>query len=223
MLLTEHKFRRVIRKTIIENNYRVNERFYRQLNRNLMNEVSMNSIKKSFSSVKNAFKKGSVNKKSIVPKAKKASFIIKSIALMSLLNAAAVGKTLESGHFNQLNKTLDGIEQIAKSIEGNAGEGLDAIVSAQEYVDVLSDAAIGGDLTPEDMSNILATANKIKAVNKQDEEMKNTMKDLQRELDQFNAKYEEGQEDFGEVLDDTLEAMTGQIHVGGESLDDLGI
>jgi hypothetical protein len=38
MLLAENQVRKVIRKTIVENNYRINERFYRQLERNLINE-----------------------------------------------------------------------------------------------------------------------------------------------------------------------------------------
>ena len=44
MLLTEHQVRKVVRKTIVENNFRVNERFYRQLERNLLREFSMQDI-----------------------------------------------------------------------------------------------------------------------------------------------------------------------------------
>ena len=48
MLLTENQVRRVIRKTIVQNNYRVNERFYRQLNKNLMYETFMQNLAKDF-------------------------------------------------------------------------------------------------------------------------------------------------------------------------------
>ena len=45
MLLSENSVRRVIRKTIVENNYRVNERFYQQLESNLIQEGIIDSIK----------------------------------------------------------------------------------------------------------------------------------------------------------------------------------
>ena len=48
MLLTENQVRRVIRKTIVQNNYRVNERFYRQLNKNLMYETFMQDLARDF-------------------------------------------------------------------------------------------------------------------------------------------------------------------------------
>jgi len=94
MLLKEHQVRRVIRRTIVENNYRVNERFYRNLHANLMTEGFMDVIKDIPNLIKKSKSSDEKVKKEAMPKAKKSILLLKLMPLVFMLNTVSTGQVM---------------------------------------------------------------------------------------------------------------------------------
>ena len=112
MLLTEQKVRKVIRHTIRQNNYRINERFYSDLNKNLMQEGVI-SVIKDFS------KKHGVG-------------IIRSLALIAALGALAPSS--QTSQFDTaIRKTASQMLQRSEDFRGD--NNIDNMASVQDIAD----------------------------------------------------------------------------------------
>lgn len=111
MLLTEQKVRKVIRHTIRQNNYRINERFYSDLNKNLMQEGVI-SVIKDFS------KKHGVG-------------IIRSLALIAALGALAPN----SGSPQFDNAVQNAAEKMLDNSRFRGDDGLHNMASVQDIAD----------------------------------------------------------------------------------------
>ena len=149
MLITENKFRAVVRQTLKENYYRIDEHFYNDLNRNLMNEGLMDSIKSGTEKLKNMFKSRDKNtvKKAVFGSNK----ILIGLALISVFNGISHGQVMKQGHMNTVMDTVAALENSAE-LAGKSGVDLDDAIDIYNTAKETADLLLKGEIGPNDPS-----------------------------------------------------------------------
>jgi hypothetical protein len=149
MLITENKFRSVVRQTLKENHYRIDEHFYNDLNRNLMNEGLMDSIKSGTEKLKNMFK--SKDKKIVKKAAFGSNKILIGLALVSLFNGISHGQVMKTNYMDNLANIAQALEDSAK-LAGQSGVNLDDAIDIYDSAKDLADLLLKGEIGPNDPS-----------------------------------------------------------------------
>lgn len=202
MILTEQKVRKVIRQTIRQNNYRINERFYRDLNRNLINEGMIETMSNAFNAVKEKFT-SSKNKKNVKGMKKPAnafSQLLVPLAMIALFNSVSHGKVAESG----INRIHAAAVEAGEAMEIDAIEtgDIDDMVEAGDLLDLIENK----QMNLQEMKKLISIMKNLNSCKNLNKELNN----LESQLSSLDAEDQENQED----LDNFVEAISNILDRG---------
>lgn len=202
MLLTEQKLRKVIRQTIRQNNYRIDERFYTELNRNLVNEGAIETMSKAFNVVKDKFlsSKRKKDTKGMKKPARIFSQLCVPLAMIALFNSVSDGKIAEKGIDRIHAAAVDAQREIV--IDSLETGSVDDMSDAEDILKQVENKS----MSLQDMKNLISMVKNLNSCKKLGKEIA----DLETQLEKLNNKTQESQED----LDDFIEAICNIFEKG---------
>lgn len=202
MLLSEQKVRKVIRQTIRQNNYKINERFYSDLNKNLISEGVVETMSKAFDAIKDKFSshKGNKDVKGIKKPASAFNQLLVPLAMIVLFNSVSDGKIAKSG----IDEILAAAEEAAMSLETNSLEtgSVDDMRDAEDILNRVKNKS----MNLQDMKNLITMVKNLNSCKNLSKEIS----DLENELNSLDLETQDSQED----LDSFVEAICNILDKG---------
>jgi len=237
MLLTERKVRNVIRRTIVENNYKINERFYRRLENNLLREFNMQKIKNGLSSSLKSLK-NIVSKENSKNSLKKTVGLTRHLLTILPLIVAANTVSAGIGAEHKIAYTKDAAvtaalgmadelsNEIASQDFENAADAANELGEVADGADAQIDAILSGDMSIKEMKRLISQYEHLKGIDRASKALNDLEIDLNNadikmiEIDVENEYLAEFADAMSEVISGNVENLAqGYIKVANDQLD----